>query len=525
MAKTRLSISLVKEGIPIDRVVKNGIPHLTLQNELRLYYKNNLPTSPKWINTFLKGELVGNEILQGKSVAAVILYQVDVGENVHRIFAVCFGFGRALLQSNVVEKRFGLLVTQNSVDADKLRSIDINSMEAVPLNNRIQSSALAGIGNFNIDIDKDLLKSVTGKATGDELSGTMSGADSLSVSTDKSYDEMNDFLIHCYQLYKSNHYLEAGFDWINQMQNIKDKSLTDRFDAALINALNSEQHEHVWTSIPEIIDYNSMESFRLKSDMVYDDLSVEILQEEYGRKFTIKNIRSRKVESLNSEGTLVKTWSVYRCLYADLMIDNHQYLLNDGKWYEVQQDYVRRVQAYYEGATLSDLPMLDYAWKDEKDYNHAVCASDSDRYFLMDRKTIRLGGSPIEFCDIYTRDKQFIHVKKYLSSSVLSHLFFQGLVSAENFFDLAYRQKANQVLDVAFQVPETNSISASDYEVVFAIAKDNLADGERPDIPFFSKVSFRSVASRLNKYGFKVSIRGINRTYREQNNREGGNEG
>ena len=165
MAKTKLSISLIKEGIPINRVLKPDIPSLTLANGLILYYKNNQPVSPKWVNSFLKGEYVGLESLQGKSVSAVILYQIDVGENVHRIFAVCFGFGRSLLESNVVEKRFGLLATLNRVDADKLRSIDINSMEAVPLNNRIQSSALAEIRNFNIDVDRDMLKSVTGKAS------------------------------------------------------------------------------------------------------------------------------------------------------------------------------------------------------------------------------------------------------------------------------------------------------------------------------------------------------------------------
>lgn len=98
---------------------------------------------------------------------------------------------------------------------------------------------------------------------------------------------------------------------------------------------------------------------------------------------------------------------------------------------------------------------------------------------------------------------------------------YVGLVS---FFDLAYRQKANRLLGENFKVPETNTISASDYEVIFAIAKDNLEEGERPDIPFFSKVSFRSVSSRLKHYGFKVSIKGINRTYRDNNNDEGGNE-
>ena len=88
---------------------------------------------------------------------------------------------------------------------------------------------------------------------------------------------------------------------------------------------------------------------------------------------------------------------------------------------------------------------------------------------------------------------------------------------------MEYRQKANRLLDDNFKVPETGTISASEYEVVFAIAKDNLQEGERPEIPFFSKVSFRSVSSRLKHYGFKVSIKGINRTYRDNNN-EGGND-
>lgn len=88
---------------------------------------------------------------------------------------------------------------------------------------------------------------------------------------------------------------------------------------------------------------------------------------------------------------------------------------------------------------------------------------------------------------------------------------------------MEYRQKANRLLGENFKVPETNTISAPEYGVIFAIAKDNLEEGERPEIPFFSKVSFRSLSSRLKHYGFKVSIKGINRTYRDNNN-EGGNE-
>ena len=223
---------------------------------------------------------------------------------------------------------------------------------------------------------------------------------------------------------------------------------------------------------------------------------------------------------MNSEGNVVRRWSIHRCLYADFEYDRHRYLLNDGKWYQVDADFVRRVEDFYENVELSDLPLLDYAWKDEEKYNQNVCQSNPQRYCLMDRKTIRMGGTPIEFCDIYTRDRQFVHVKKYTGSSVLSHLFFQGLVSADSFLEREYRIKANEKLGEGFKVP-IEDISSSGYEVVFAIAKDNLQEGARPEIPFFSKVSFRSVVGRLRHLGYKVTLKGINRTYRESNHRGG----
>lgn len=61
MAKTKLSISLIKEGIPINRVLKPDISSLTLANGLVLCYKNNQSTCPKWVNSFLKGKYVGLE--------------------------------------------------------------------------------------------------------------------------------------------------------------------------------------------------------------------------------------------------------------------------------------------------------------------------------------------------------------------------------------------------------------------------------------------------------------------------------
>lgn len=54
-----------------------------------------------------------------------------------------------------------------------------------------------------------------------------------------------------------------------------------------------------------------------------------------------------------------------------------------------------------------------------------------------------MGKSSIEVCDILTKDKELIHVKKNGSSSNLSHLFNQAAVSGETLLDSKFRKEAN----------------------------------------------------------------------------------
>jgi uncharacterized protein (TIGR04141 family) len=73
-----------------------------------------------------------------------------------------------------------------------------------------------------------------------------------------------------------------------------------------------------------------------------------------------------------------------------------------------------------------------YQWRHSYDFavreNHRELAP-------MDRKDIPHGGGPsrIEFCDRYSRSRAMIRTKRYHGSRVLSHLFAQGVVSAQAF--------------------------------------------------------------------------------------------
>jgi uncharacterized protein (TIGR04141 family) len=59
-------------------------------------------------------------------------------------------------------------------------------------------------------------------------------------------------------------------------------------------------------------------------------------------------------------------------------------------------------------------------------------------FALLDADPVIYGGgrSAIEICDLLSTDRVFVHVKAKTKSSTLSHLFAQGLNSAQAFRDV-----------------------------------------------------------------------------------------
>jgi uncharacterized protein (TIGR04141 family) len=96
-------------------------------------------------------------------------------------------------------------------------------------------------------------------------------------------------------------------------------------------------------------------------------------------------------------------------------------------------------------------------------------------------------------------------VKRYGGSSVLSHLFNQGLVSGELFqMQQDFRKLVNGKLPKEHKLvnlaarPTPNS-----YKVVFAIISESI---KQLSIPFFSKISLKQTLNRLEAIGFVVML-------------------
>lgn len=211
MAKNRLTLLLIKKGVPENQVLESGLNKIQLEDGFFLYYKQMLIKIPKWIDTFLLGNEESKNIFKTQCVSAIILF-TRVYEDETRIFAIPFGFGRNLIKKGLIEERFGLITALSTIDKEKLRSIDTSSLESVLLNSRIQTSALSGIDNFYIDFNRDLLKSVTGRyENGDDI-GTLSGRDSLSFSSSANYKTIGDEIDRYYKEFKSGKYKDH-FKW------------------------------------------------------------------------------------------------------------------------------------------------------------------------------------------------------------------------------------------------------------------------------------------------------------------------
>lgn len=154
--------------------------------------------------------------------------------------------------------------------------------------------------------------------------------------------------------------------------------------------------------------------------------------------------------------------------------------------------------------TATDTPMVRYT----RTIFPSYAGNHKDEYVLMDKHNITYGGgqSKVEVCDILGKKDTFIHVKPYSGSSTLSHLFNQGLVSADLILaDTEFKKLVNETISDITDNKDFNVRGDDKLKVIYAIIQKN-KEGELPRLPFFSKVSLRYVKSRLKTMRCDVEL-------------------
>jgi|GEM_PF-1952843 len=517
--KINITIFLLKEGrskadVLSDGVSPNSITTTIDDYEVDFYWKKQ-PSEPKWVKLFENHEAISELPLEGVNVQGLL-----VVEHEQRIFCVCFGHSRHMIDPLSIERYFGLKVALSLSDPELVKSIDKKVIDKIPLQSRMQSSKYVSMSSFDFDFEWQILKSLTGIVEDKEYQSdyeVVSGTDSVSIHTGLSSEDIPSLISRVWKAYKSEDY-KTKFPLIDYIVPVRDKAVKEKLNNKIVEAINKEQYSSVWAAPPEIMDYQNFSGFcykrkplRSASQPVDPDLDLSrcLKEKKAEQNVNLDWLKSTEIFVYDSNFQEVTRWPLYLCLNGEVKYENNLYLLNEGEWYQVEWNFFNSVTRYFDTFPRSPLYFPPYRGMNERDYLMKVRRVQG--FYLMDRKLVRPDGaaSSIEFCDLITSKNHLIHVKKYSSSSTLSHLFSQAYVSAETLLrEPGIVDQVNEKLkeEGDFRFYFDSGDQPRKVTITFAIMQER--DGFL-HMPFFSKVNFKQYSMKLRDMGFKVELKKI----------------
>lgn len=510
-----LSIYLAKETIVRhDQIIKDGCDGpaeivISGSGKGYLYWKSPHPAYPQWTSLFADAMDV-KQIGKTAGVSAAFVLKVE-----GRYFVLTFGQGgRFLIEDDVCEERFGLLVALNSVDSDSFRCVDKQSLDAIQSHTRTQSGEETTADQFGLNVEQDILKAIVGAPKESRLGSRMTGTDSLSVSVRMDLSDLPNLL----RLYKEEYEQDLSktdYDWVNNITVVKSSSaLIAVLEEQLIGKFAKKDYSNLWLAIPEIIDWNLVSGFIYagRNGILNPDIDLQgFLSTLNGNPVSLDLLKHRHIHCADADHKYVfKHWPVYKCLYAEIDHEGKKYILNDGKWFNVSVNFVERTNAEVGKIDVSSLELPVYAGGGEGKYNKDVCDKHPAQFALLDDKNkVSHGGGhgQVEVCDLFSIDKQLVHVKIYGKSSVFSHLFSQGFVSGQLLqLDAEFRRKVKTKLASPFSelINVESRPKEDEFTVVYAVISDS--PEKVLHLPFFSRVNLNNTWKALKGFGFNVQL-------------------
>ena len=511
--------------------------------DARLYVSEKEDKEPPWAGYLRNGFRELPKLINIITNRALLIIAIKFrDQKIH--FAFSFGFGRFFLKSSSYVRNYGLIVALNAIyrgipkkgtfDADLIQSLDIKTLSANTIHTRRQSNRRTAFEMFGVDIQRDILRAITGRPAGKTEWGTrISGSDALVLTCPVDFKDLGERCKLIETFYRRTDYREF-LGWIDHIKPVTDPHLEEELESELLEKLKNKAG-NLELAPPEIVDWDRIKYFLFSfvPDQRYEELDLRLFLEALDNKkkragLTIKQLKSAyRIEALDNSDELVGKWSVLQCLCGELPYKGQTYILEGNEFFAVDDKYRRDVDDYIGSIKefRGKFPRCKANWSEDK-FNEE--SGKLNKYLLLHKHNVSLPEktTPIEICDLLSDDHCFIHVKPKFSSSTLSHLFSQGYISGELFctspdfrketLDAIFASIKDKVKKAAvpslltrFASFKVNSINPREYKVVYAIIGDWEGQGFKDRLPFFSKLNLRKHAQDLRTMGFEVLCKRI----------------
>ncbi|WP_192558201.1 DUF6119 family protein [Pseudomonas allokribbensis] len=446
-----------------------------------IYFETSTTKSnPPWLN-FINEKLPSGEGLlfsaKSKSPNGILFLTVN-----GRVFAATFGRSAvSYLDREAFEPDFGIKTAMNMCGNEEIRQTKSESHAITPTHIDRQVNKPVDSFAFGLSEAEDLRyisahmkdhKNITLQGR-NNLTIKIIGKEKLNWQTLVEYCE--DFLL----AYASKEYTKLfpnykHFDEATETEN-------NALDELLITQLRLKNTSNISLGIPEVLidpDYGFTYSNHKKiSDRTYAYLDIcQIFEHMAFDKITPAKLKSKFIYAYSYEEDQVlgyKRWPLYNCLSFEQSLGSKYFVLSDGKWLEVDNDFYTEITNFtknilheetseeiYRGIDISDDVKMQNR---ESIFNKKICAIRPS-CVLFDQAKLQIGSGrkDKEFCDILDLTNasfiRIIHCKPYKNTCSTNYLFSQA-----QFYCHAFINDQTFLSEIRAHIGLSNSTKKSEY--------------------------------------------------------------
>jgi len=488
---------------------------------------------PEWLPVLRKESLSAIPDLHTMSCGAAYILEVQYKAKKY-IVAYTFGTAHHRVDDDLFEARFGLRIALNLIESDKLRNMDVASLDSSTLKTRMQASRSTSVNDFGVDVNQDLLTLLSGASSDASFARAVSGRDAITIRATPSPGFLRHKAVQAIEIFKKRTY-KSRYPWVDYIDPVRDSSVLAALEGELFDELvqvAGGTPTDASLSTPDISDPLIAEAITYAGagmkpgrKKVFDEIDIydyvsEIKGALLGGKLTIDDVRTGHKIVLENEVTgIPRTERIFKSINFEVSRAGVRYVLFGGCWYQVDAKHAQSVEDEFKSFLIPKPIFKPTKAKNERKYIEELDARSD--LLNMDQTKIDPAGTThanIEPCDFLSTKRHLIHLKDAAASSSMSHLWNQGQVSCtlmmtdgvfrDKFIKEAKKREAKHKKSgfSGLLPPKSASPDPGQFTVVFGVMRAKSKKSGQLDVPFFSKVAMRPALTAIRLMNYKVYV-------------------